>query len=328
MFSNVCGALRLRLEIIRTYLEVKQVGIYLLAVAAALLLAWLEPTTVELAPAINPLIGVMLFLTFLQVPVTEMKRAALEPRFLGALISANFVAVPFLVACILPLVPDQPLLRFGILLVLLSPCIDYVVTFAHLGKADSRSLLAATPVLLLIQVLLLPPLLGAFLGDSASGLVHWAPFLEAFFWLIAVPMLLAAMCQRWAARSRCGARFVTWLGVLPVPSTALVLFVVVAALAPQLGASLDVVRQVVPIYVGFALSAPVAGWAVARAWGLRAEKGRAVAFSAATRNSLVVLPLSLAIPGAIPVVPAVIITQTLIELVSELVYVKWLRRLA
>lgn len=47
-----------------------------------------------------------------------------------------------------------------------------------------------------------------------------------------------------------------------------------------------------------------------------------MAFSSATRNSLVVLPLGLAIPGAVPWVAAVIVTQTLIELVSELVYVR------
>lgn len=55
---------------------------------------------------------------------------------------------------------------------------------------------------------------------------------------------------------------------------------------------------------------------------LPSDQGRAVAFSAATRNSLVVLPLGLAIPGALPWVPAVIVTQTLVELVSELVYIK------
>jgi ACR3 family arsenite efflux pump ArsB len=47
-----------------------------------------------------------------------------------------------------------------------------------------------------------------------------------------------------------------------------------------------------------------------------------VAFSGATRNSLVVLPLALAVPGAIPLLPAVIVTQTLVELVASLVYIR------
>ena len=56
------------------------------------------------------------------------------------------------------------------------------------------------------------------------------------------------------------------------------------------------------------------------AWG-------AVAFSAGTRNSLVVLPLALVVPGAIPLVPAIIVTQTLIELLAELAYIRIIPRL-
>ena len=69
---------------------------------------------------------------------------------------------------------------------------------------------------------------------------------------------------------------------------------------------------------GFAIAGPAIAWGVARLWRLPADPCRAVAFSSATRNSLVVLPLGLAVPGAVPWVPAVIVAQTLIELVSEL----------
>lgn len=148
------------------------------------------------------------------------------------------------------------------------------------------------------------------------------PFVRAFVWLIAVPLSIAAACQAWAARSTAGEHVVGRLAVLPVPATAAVLFVVVAAVAPRLGLALDAVREVAAVYLGFAIAAPVIGWSVARLWRLPADQGRAVAFSSATRNSLVVLPLGLAIPGAVPWVPAVIVTQTLVELISELVYVR------
>lgn len=85
--------------------------------------------------------------------------------------------------------------------------------------------------------------------------------------------------------------------------------------------------QAVPIYVAFAVLAPLAGWMVARMFRLEPAAGRAVAFSAATRNSLVVLPLALAVPGAIPVLPAIIITQTLVELLSELFYIRLMPQL-
>lgn len=85
--------------------------------------------------------------------------------------------------------------------------------------------------------------------------------------------------------------------------------------------------RVVPIYVAFAALAPIVGWLVARLFGQSAAGGRAIAFSAGTRNSLVVLPLALAVPGAVPILPAVIVTQTLVELLSELLYVRLIARL-
>jgi len=62
-----------------------------------------------------------------------------------------------------PLSSNKALL-VGALLVLLTPCIDYVVVFTHLGKGDSRLVLAATPLLLLLQLLLLPLYLQLILG--------------------------------------------------------------------------------------------------------------------------------------------------------------------
>lgn len=59
-----------------------------------------------------------------------------------------------------------------------------------------------------------------------------------------------------------------------------------------------------------------------RLFRVDAPAGRALAFSAATRNSLVVLPLAFAVPGGVPILPAVIVTQTLVELVSELIYMR------
>lgn len=248
-------------------------------------------------------------------------------RFLGALLVTNFLVVPLLVALLVQLLPDDPMIRLGLLMVLLTPCIDYVVTFAHLGRADAKLLLASTPTLLIAQMILLPVYLRAFLGDEAAKLVHLGPFFHAFIWLIAVPLVLAAVVQLWAARSQVGSRTAEKLGLLPVPATALVLFIVVVAMFPQLGMATDAALRVAPLYVVFAVAAPILGWIVARAFSLEAVAGRAVAFSAGTRNSLVILPLALAVPGAIPVLPAIIITQTIVELISELIYIRLIPKL-
>jgi ACR3 family arsenite efflux pump ArsB len=307
---------------VREILEHRQIGIYLGAVVAATIVAVLVPGTTALEAGVNPVLALMLFVTFLQVPLSELRGAFARVRFLAALLTANFIVVPLLVAILVQFLPADPMLRLGVLLVLLTPCIDYVVTFSHLGRADARLLLAATPALLIIQILLLPVYLGAFLGKDAARLVQLGPFVDAFVWLIAIPLVMAALVQLWAARSRTGVRVSAALGLLPVPATALVLFVVVGAVVPRLGPAIDAALRVVPIYISFAVFAPLLGWSIARLLRLDAPASRSVAFSAATRNSLVVLPLAFAVPEGIPLLPAVIVTQTLIELVCELVYVR------
>ncbi len=174
---------------------------------------------------------------------------------------------------------------------------------------------------------LLPIYLGVFLGDEAADVVRAGPFVHAFVWLIAAPLICAGAVQIWAPRHRARQRVSDVLGHLPVPTTALVLFLVVAATVPVLGAASRHALSALPIYIAFAAIAPCLGWGIARAFGLQSAAGRAVSFSTATRNSLVVLPLALAVPGAVPVLPAVIVTQTLVELVAELIYIRVLPRL-
>lgn len=312
---------------IREALEQYQVVIYFITViaAAAVSLAW--PGSVALEPLINPALALMLFVTFLQVPLSHLGRAFTDTRFLSALMVGNFVIIPLFVAALIQFLPAEPLLVIGVLFVLLTPCVDYVVTFSHLGRGDLKSLLAATPLLLLAQMALLPFYLGLHIGEEAAALVKPEPFLHAFAVLIASPLLLAGLLQLLARKAKPGEMLVGLLGLAPVPATALVLLVVICAVVPQLGPGSNSVLTVAPIYVVFAIIAPIAGWLVARAFSLPADQVRAVAFSTATRNSLVILPLALAVPGAIPIIPAVIVTQTLVELLSELVYIRVMPRI-
>ncbi len=312
---------------LREFFENRQIRIYFGTVVLATVTALLVSGTTALETGINPALALMLFVTFLQVPLADLRRAFTEVRFLAALLIANFIVVPLLVTVLFQFLPIDPLVRLGVLFVLLTPCIDYVVTFSHLGRADARLLLAATPALLIVQMLLLPVYLGLFLGEDASRLVHFGPFVHAFGWLIVGPLVLAGLVQLWAARSPAGAGLSTRLGLLPVPATALVLFLVIVAVLPQLGPATSAALKVIPIYIAFSITAPLLGWLVGRSFRLDAPAGRSIAFSAGTRNSLVVLPLALAVPGAIPVVPAIMVTQTLIELVSELFYVRLIPKL-
>jgi ACR3 family arsenite efflux pump ArsB len=69
------------------------------------------------------------------------------------------------------------------------------------------------------------------------------------------------------------------------------------------------------------------GIASSRVAKLDSASTKAVIFSGATRNSLVILPLALALPAPLTFVPLVVVTQTLVELIGMVAYVKILPRL-
>ncbi|QMU74053.1 arsenic resistance protein [Streptacidiphilus sp. P02-A3a] len=309
-------------------MERHQVAVYLGALAAGCLAGWAAPGAGPgLEQAIDPVLGALLYVTFLQVPARELVRSLRAGRFLAAALAVNFLAVPLLVAAMLPLLPADQAVRLGVLLVLLCPCVDYVIVFSGLAGAANQRLLAVTPVLLVAQMLLLPGYLYLFLGSGLSDVVEVGPFLRAFLFLIVVPLALAWLTQAWAARRAAGRRVADGVTAAMVPLMAATLFTVVAPQVPRIHHDLGDVARVVPFYAAFLVVMAGVGTAVARSFRLDVPAGRAIVFTGATRNSLVVLPLALALPAAPAVAPVVVVTQTLVEVLGMLVYVRLVPRL-
>jgi ACR3 family arsenite efflux pump ArsB len=276
----------------------------------------------------NPALAALLYVTFLQVPIASLAEAARDTRFISALLIANFVVVPLLVAGLLPLLPDDDAVKIGVLLVLLCPCVDYVVVFTGLAGGDAARLVAATPLLLLAQMALLPLYLRIFLGDDITDVLDVRPFVEAFVIIIVVPLLLAWLTQ-WAvstdehrAVARGWDRWPQAAAATMVPLMVLVLLVVTASQVPHIDGRAGDVARVVPVYAVFLAAMIFLGAALARLWRLPASRARAVAFSGATRNSLVVMPLAIALPAGMEITAAVIVAQTLVEVVGMAICVR------
>jgi ACR3 family arsenite efflux pump ArsB len=304
-------------------MEHHQVAVYLGAMAAGALVGWAAPGVGPgLEHAINPVLGALLFVTFLQVPAVELLRAARGGRFLAAALTVNFLVVPLLVTAMFTFLPDNQAVRLGVLLVLLCPCVDYVIVFSGLAGADNRRLLAVTPVLLIVQMLLLPLFLYLFLGSGLADIVHIGPFLKAFGFLIVIPLALAWALQAWAGRRPAGQKVSDAATTTMVPLMAATLLTVVASQIPKLGGHLGDVGAIIPVYVVFLVVMAFAGRAVARLFRLNTADSRAVVFTGATRNSLVVLPLALALPDNLAVAAVVVVTQTLVEVLGMVTYVR------
>lgn len=310
------------------WMERWQIPLYLAAIVLAAIVGLAAPSVgLPLSHAINPALGLLLYATFLGVPFAAIGAAVKDLRFLGTVLVLNFVIVPVVVFGLSRFVAADAAVLLGVLLVLLTPCIDYVIVFSGLAGGASARLLAASPLLMLGQILLLPGYLLLFVGPDTVGLIELGPFLEAFLFLIVIPLAAAGLTQWWARHRRAGRAVKdTALGLM-VPLMMLTLAVVVASQIAGIGSRLATLLVVVPIYVGFLVVMVPLGILAARVARLDVPASRAVVFSGATRNSLVVLPLALALPEPLAIAALVVVTQTLVELVGMVVYVRLIPRL-
>ena len=304
----------------KSRLQRDQVRVYAVAVALAIGVGVAFPGSGSaLETALNPVLAALLYVTFLEIPFVRLRAALREPRFLSAALWVNFLVAPAVAFALTRALPPEPVLVVGALLVLLTPCVDYVITFTEIAGGDSEGVTAATPALMLVQLLLLPVYLRLFVGPTVAEFVEAGPFVGAFLFIIALPLTLAWVTEAAAERSAAGTRWRAAMGWLPVPLLGLTLFVVVASQLPRVLASAERIAAVVPIYVAFLVVMPVLGRVAADVLDFDAGEARALVFTGVTRNSLVVLPLAIALPTGYELAPAVVVTQTLVELTGMVI---------
>lgn len=312
----------------RLTLERRQVWICLAAIVTGLILGSQWPQVEPHFEALLwPVLAALLYTTFVQVPLLHVRDAVRDRRFLLAILLGNFVLIPPLVWLALQWLPDDPALHLGVLLVLLVPCTDWFITFTQLGRGNTAWAIAVTPLNLLLQLLLLPVYLWLMLpAADFSAALKTEEMLPAALTLIGLPLVAAALTERWVeARPERG----VWrerLGWWPVPLLALVVFLIAGAqVGTVLGAG-PVLLRVLPVFVGFLLAAALLALGLTRWLRLPTDAGRTLAFSLGTRNSFVVLPFALALPAGWETTVVVIVFQSLVELFGMVFYLWWLPR--
>ncbi|WP_378146269.1 arsenic resistance protein [Cnuibacter sp. UC19_7] len=304
-----------------------QVAVPLAALGLGAVVGLLAPSAAPaLSLTITPILGLLLFATFVGVPLLRLARSFLDVRFLVTVLILDFVVAPLAAFALSRGVVDDRGLLLGVLLVLLTPCVDYVVVFTGLAGGDRARLLACTPLVMLLQIVLLPGYLALFAGADATADLDLAPFIEAFLLLIALPLAAAAVVQALTSRMRSAAVVERASTGAMVPLMALTLAVVVASQIAAVGTAVGTLVRLIPLYIVFLGAMVAVGLVVARIARLDTPSARAVTFSGATRNSLVVLPLALALPPSLGIAALAVVTQTLVELVGMVLLVGLFRR--
>lgn len=274
----------------RDVIERHQVWAYLIAVVFGLSVDW----TSSLGDSVPDyliwgLLGVLLYATFTQTPLTHLSDMFRDRRFMGALLTGNFLVMPAITALLILALPDNDALKLGVLLVLLMPCTDWFVTFTHLGKGDSTRAIAATPVLLIAQLGLLPLYLWLFMGNQFDvNLELGRHLLPAFGGLIIVPLILAFLTEKWAENSRKAIGFIRFMGLMPVPLLTVVLFIISMTQVSQIDSTGPLIWPLMILFPAYLLAEAPVGKTLRRVFRLPVATGRTVIFSPGTRNSFVV----------------------------------------
>lgn len=303
---------------------------YLLALAAGLVISLLAPGTASGWEAlIEPALFILMVCTFAELPLAQRDTKPLTTRqlrddarptskFLLLLAACNFLVVPGIVFTLLAalkwkygsasftgpsVTPEAVVLPAA--LVMLAPCIDYVVPFTKQMGGNFLRLLAATPVLLIGQILVVPLwlwLLGMHLEVSQA----W-PVARAALLFLVLPLALVTLLrgQRWL--QKCSERVMD-------PAMWLVLGAIAAAYGAEVLHNHDALAPLMATYAVFALLAFSLSGVVALMVHLQTEDRIAVSMSAMTRNSLVVLPIAVAVAPVREIAVIVVVSQTAVEL--------------
>lgn len=173
-------------------------------------------------------LGLLLYATFTQMNLAEIPRSFRDSRFLSMALIGNFVLIPIVVFGIVQLLPNDEALVLGLLLVLLVPCTDWFITFSQLGGGDAVRATALTPIVLFVQLALLPLYLLLFTEFELSGVLDFDGLWPALL-VIGIPLVAAALTELGSRRVPQLKTVRDKAGWFPVPMLAVVILLVAAS---------------------------------------------------------------------------------------------------
>ncbi|MBG6469440.1 arsenic resistance protein [Pseudomonas aeruginosa] len=310
----------------RLTLERRQVWVYLAAIIAGLLVgsAWpgVNPTFEAL---LWPALVLLLYATFVQVPLLHLREAFRDHRFVASVLIGNFIVVPALTWGLVQWLPADPAVRLGVLLVLLVPCTDWFITFSQLGGGNVPRAIAVTPINLLLQLLLLPTYLWLMLGADLSSALSFGDVWPALL-VVIIPLVAAALSERWIEARAERAAVRERLAWGPGPMLGRVVFMIAGAQVNAVWGAVGLFPSIVPLFLVFLGAAALIAKGLAWLMALPTDQGRTLAFSLGTRNSFVVVPFALSLPAGWEIAAVVIVVQSLVELFGMVFYLWWIPR--
>lgn len=290
--------------------------LYMLLIAAAVLaglaVGQIGGLSLYADSVILPLLIIMLFLTFLQIPLKEMKQSFFHRKFTLVSTAINFLLTPMLAwGLAMVFLANHPALWLGFILLMVTPCTDWYIIFTGIAKGNVALSTSILPLNLMLQLFLLPVYLYLFTGTS--GMVDYSLVLESILFVLFVPFLLAYL-TRVLLFKKGREILIAKTRALPV---LFLCFAIIAMFASQGGVLLEhasiLANLVLPILIFFVLL-----FFIARFFGSRlhfsAADQASLHLTTLARNSPVALAIAVAAFPHEPLIAIVLIIGPLIEL--------------
>ncbi|KIL51744.1 hypothetical protein KP77_12560 [Jeotgalibacillus alimentarius] len=281
------------------------------AVGAGLILSQLDRAGPFAENLILPLLALMIYLTFLQIPFKDVKASFQNKTFSISSLLINFVWTPFF-AWLLTIIflPDQPALAIGLIMLLVTPCTDWYLIFTGVAKGNTALSAAILPLNLILQIVLLPVYLFIFFGSGET--VEAAYLVEGIVWVLLVPLVFAMLTKKLLKDKPLGESDL--LQNLP---TAFLVFAIIAMFAAQgnmLFANTGIFLQILwPLAVFF-----IVNFLISQKTGqfcrLPAEDRVSLTMTTLARNSPLALAIAVAAFPNEPLIPLILVIGPLIEL--------------
>lgn len=263
---------------------------------------------------IVPLLIAMLFITFLQIPIEEIKTAFKNIKFTYTSVIINFAWTPIL-AWLLALVflSDNPALYIGFIMLMVTPCTDWYLIFTGIAKGNVALSTAILPLNLILQVTLLPVYLLIFGGTT--GVVELSFLIESVLLVLFVPLLLALLTKfLLRKKEQMREKIITNLSVLPIIFLSLAIVAMFASQGQLLLENLDLMWQItIPILLFFVINF-IIGQRVGQLMKFPYSDRASLSLTTLARNSPIALAIAMTAFPDQPLIALTLVIGPLLEL--------------
>jgi arsenite transporter len=131
--------------------------IILLMVLIGIILGQIDLVQIYSGYIIIPALMIMLFLVFIQIPLSDITKSFKNRKFTMTAICINFVWTPILIFILGRLfLGNSPDLLIGFVMLMVTPCTDWYLIFTGMAKGNVALGASILPLNLILQLVLLP----------------------------------------------------------------------------------------------------------------------------------------------------------------------------